>query len=290
MSISLISTIGVLFAFYVRGSLGRMLLLVLVSLLFLPATINETKGTVILLPLAILSVAFFHHDPGMRLKRVVAILGVCVLMLGVFASVFNYMYPMREGGIVGYFLEGGAASNVYKEKEVGEGKAVGRVDSVVFAYEELHSDPIKLTFGLGIGNVSESLIQGDYAEQYKDHGVDVTTYSALIWEVGVLGVVLSLVLLMFIASDAMRLRGDPGIAGTLGLGWIAVCIVFFVSMIYKDLIHQNVVGYLFLLLSGVVVSRRVWLEQARTPLVAEAAARSDSSTRRSPLMIPERVR
>jgi hypothetical protein len=61
-------------------------------------------------------------------------------------------------------------------------------------------------------------------------------------------------------------------------------------MIYKDLIHQNVVGYLFLLLSGVVVSRRVWLEQARTPLVAEAAARSDSSTRRSPLMIPERVR
>ncbi len=262
MSIALISTIGVLFAYHLRGGLGRARLLALVVLLFLPATINETKGTVILLPLAILPIAFFHGDPQQRLKRVVAILAICVVMLAAFASVFNYMYPTREGGLVDYFLEGGAATNVYKQKEVGEGKAVGRIDSVLFGYEELKSDPMKLAFGLGIGNVSDSLIPGVYAEEYKDHGVDVTTYSALIWEVGVLGILLSLILLAFIAVDAARLRADPGPVGALALGWVAVCLVIFVSMIYKDLLHQNVMGYLFMLLSGVVVSRRVWLDES----------------------------
>lgn len=262
MSIALISTIGVLFALHLRGWLGRMKLLTLVVLLFLPATINETKGTVILLPLAILPIAFFHGDPAKRLKRVVAGSAICLAMLVAFAAVFNYMYPTEEGGIVDYFLEGGAATNVYKQKEVGEGKAVGRIDSVLFAWEELKADPMKLVFGLGIGNVSDSLIPGEYAEDYKDHGVFVTTYSALIWEVGVMGILLSLVLLGFIAGDAARLRADPGFVGAFALGWVAVCLVMFVSMIYKDLLHQNVMGYLFMLLSGVIVSRRVWLDES----------------------------
>ncbi|MEQ8857284.1 MAG: hypothetical protein RIC56_01430 [Pseudomonadales bacterium] len=266
MSIVLISAIGVLFAFHLRGSLSRAVLLTLVGLLFIPTMINETKGTVILLPFGILPVAMMHADPGKRLRRVAGLLGVCVLLLGAFTVVYNQMYSDRGQGIVEFFLEGGASTNVYKQKDIGEGKGVGRIDSIMFAYEEFRGDPMKLIFGLGIGNVSDSLIPGEYVEEYADHGVNTTTYSALIWEVGILGIVLSLVLLSFIARDSATLRVEHGPAGSLGLGWIAVCLVVFVSMLYKDLLHQNVVGYVFFYLAGVVVSRRVLMEQADTSL------------------------
>jgi len=68
MSIFLICVICVVTAYFLKGRLSKWQFLLLVLLLFLPTTINETKGTLLLLPLGLGTVFLFGLRPGFRVR------------------------------------------------------------------------------------------------------------------------------------------------------------------------------------------------------------------------------
>ena len=79
----------------------------------------------------------------------------------------------------------------------------------------------------------------------------------LLWEMGIVGIILFLVLLFLIFDDARRLRHVNSLQGIVALGWLSAVFVIFLSLLYKNLLPQNVIGYLFLFISGYISSSRL---------------------------------
>ena len=99
--------------------------------------------------------------------------------------------------------------------------AIGRVDGYFLALSVLSEDPIKLLFGLGIGNVSNSFLgglDGEYWSQYARFGIQTTTVSYLLWEIGILGLLLHIWVLWIIFKDAKYLSTTKWPVGGPGVG------------------------------------------------------------------------
>ena len=262
MSIFLICTITMGLAFALRKRLKKTHFIIITLLLFFPTTINETKGTIIIIPFAIAAVAFFSSKGIERYKYLLVTLGASAVLLIMFTVGYNIMFPNKlDGGLVAFFTEGEAYKNVYKDKDVADVKTVGRIDSIILAYKGLRPDITKLAIGLGIGNLSNLGISddlgGEYRDIYEEFGANVTTISYLLWEVGVIGVTLFLILLFMIFSDARKLRYENDLSGVVALGWLGVLLALFISLIYKNLLFHSVIGYLFMFVSGLIASTRM---------------------------------
>ena len=125
----------------------------------------------------------------------------------------------------------------------GERRALGRVDSIVIAVEVLSRDPMAMIFGLGAGNVSKSPIKGfsgEYAHYYGPYGVGMTQLTSFMWEIGLFGVAIYLLLYLFVFRDAYFLaRNAEGAAGVLGHAWATVMIIMTFALAYKDIfLHE----------------------------------------------------
>jgi hypothetical protein len=236
----------------------------LVIVIFVPTTINESKGTLVLIPFALVMPIFFNTSQSiftrMKLLSVIALIGVS--LIGVFITVYNDRFHFHGGEVNDFLFRGKVIDELYRKNDPGKGYDTGRIDSIVLSIRELSSDPIHLLVGLGMGNVASSfanVLAGEYSEKYFDYGVRVTTIAYLLWETGIIGVLLVTILLYMIFSDAKRVSKDDGYIGMLGLGWSAVVIVVSISMFYKTLIEQNVISYLFWFFSGYMVSQNAKL-------------------------------
>jgi hypothetical protein len=211
-----------------------------------------------------------------------------ILILGVFIPIYDTYLINEEGSNklsdfitdqekIEHYLYGGAASENnlsnfddsrggVKSPFEGVEDRVGRVDSILLPIKLLSRDPVKLISGLGMGNVSESFIEefsGKYAVYSEYYGANVSVISLLLWELGIIGVVLALISLLFVVRDAYILSKAQDFSATFGLGWIAVVLIMIVAMPYKNLIHFNVLGYLFWYFSGYVAVQRLRADEKR---------------------------
>ncbi|MEM1145300.1 MAG: hypothetical protein AAGI88_22195 [Pseudomonadota bacterium] len=263
LSITLVSIIVALVGFYQRNRLSKKQLALLAPTLFLPTMINETKGTIVLLPIAMFGLAMLNAKPGHAMKNLLLGSLLTLAFIGTFAAAYRVFFPgnlENDMGVLEFLFEGAAADAYYKDKGPGEGKTIGRWDSVVFAYDILLADPTRLLAGLGIGNVSDpstsSIIRGAYSEEFFEYGVDITTISYLIWEVGLIGVAITFMMIGAIFWDAKALSRQDTLVGALGLAWAAILTMMPAAMLYKDLIHHAQIGFLAALVSGIIVSAR----------------------------------
>ena len=293
MSVFLCCAAAVATALYLRGRMSLKILAAFLALT-LPATmINETKGTMILLPIALLApVIYLERKAGTaKVKKTVLTLVLIGAFFAAFIPVYDYFIQPRWGyGILDFFQREGRVENyLVKDTDLGSEKA-GRIDSLFLPFKAARHDPAQLVFGLGIANVSDSFLgpgfQGDHFGRYG-HLVSPTT-SLFLWEIGLFGTALAFFILYMIFRDALVARGADGITGDLALGWIAVLGIMFLAWFYKKTVGSDALSYLFWFYSGVVAAASIRIR--REDMLKEVATRRGSNSRRHLIHAPASAR
>lgn len=259
LSIFLVCVAGAWIAFYIKSAKQKPLVFWLVLVLLLvPTTMNQSKGTLILAPVAILVPILFAANLKGRLRHVLSSLLMLLLFTSIFIPIYDhYREAPPEKGLYEFYTSVDRLSNYLIRSDSIDTEKAGKVGGLILVNKELSSDPVKHFFGLGIGNTSASFFgqqySGAYYEQYGTLGG--ATVSSLIWEIGWFGTLLVFVLFVRVFFDALSIRSENGVVGSLGLGWATVLAVMLLSMFYKNVIHANVIGYIFWFYSGWVVSQ-----------------------------------
>lgn len=269
LSIMLICMVLVLIGCFMRKKISTTMFFTLFFLLLLPTTINETKATVLLLPIGLLTTIVAGSPAGQRIK--VFCLGV--VLLGVFGSILIPVYDAmaeknpykQDRHLVDFFTdqeEMDKYMNGTKAAGLGTTHAVRRGEAIKVPVQYLARDPVKLAFGLGIGNASHSNLgqqfQGDYFDLFQYFSV--LSISEFMLELGLLGtaVVFVLYALLFFDSVAVA-KQDSGVTGALAIGWIGVMPVIAASTFYTAIHSFTILSFLFWYFAGIVAARRTQL-------------------------------
>ncbi len=259
LTVVLSCVIAILMAFFLAKKINFKQFIVIFFLLFIPMTLNETKSTIIFLPIALILPIFFSSS-SIKLKQLIPLIMLIMLAGAAFIFIYDYFMRPRWGyGIIDFLLmEDRTEGYLYRGSEIGTLEQVGRVDSWVLAFKTLFENILHLVFGLGIGNVSESFISGlsgAYAEEYIIYNVNMTSLTLILWELGILGVVLYYFLVYMSFKYSRRLSMiNNNLLGTLSNGWSVVCVIIMVSILYSNVMLDNGIGYLFWYISGYIIS------------------------------------
>jgi hypothetical protein len=281
MSVFLCCTAAVAMSLYLKSKISLAMLIFFLALT-LPATmINETKGTMFLLPVALLApVIFLGKTPGTKKMKQTAL--TLVLIGGFFAAfipIYDY-YARWNYGILDFFqMEGRVEGYLVKNSDLGSAET-GKIDSLFLPFKAARHDPTQLVFGLGIANVSpSSLGHGFEGEYFGKYGLLMGPTTALfLWEIGLIGTTLAFLILYLIFRDARVARKAEGMTGAIALGWIAVIGIMFIAWFYKKTVGSDALGYLFWFYSGVIAAASMRIR--RTNMAEESAKSRDAVSRR----------
>jgi hypothetical protein len=274
LSMFMVAAIGGAVAFYLRGRLKLAAVIVLVAWLFIPTTINETKATVLLLPVALLVPAFLMPHSARLLPKLAPIVGIGIIAGIGFVITYNILVQYGEyGGPLGEFFTSDVQYYLYTGAANTDQPYVGRFDSIEIALDYTSQDPLKLAFGYGAGNVSESFLPefaGRYSDYFHRFGVGHTQVTTFLWEVGVVGLLTYLFFYYLVTRDAIALARSNDPAAHLGQLWTVAMLIATFGLVYKAVFAMNDYGYLFWYFSGVVASRAVAVRQSVHSRVAQA--------------------
>lgn len=256
-------SIALIIALYVHRKIALSLTLVLFCYLAAPTAINETKATMLLLPLATIGPFVLARGIEKKWRKAIPVLGICVLGLVAFATVYNTMIEARWGGtrITDFFTGAGYEGYLYRGSEEGDlTYSIGRLDSMILPISVMSDKWMQLLFGLGIGNVSPSSLpgmEGAYFEMGKELGYGLTAIGNLLWETGIIGLSLYLSLFFMFWRDARRCAAlDKDSDSGWRYTWWSICIVIFVlGFAYKSVLQLNELGYMVFFWSGLIASR-----------------------------------
>lgn len=275
LSIFLICCISVAAALLTRKYLKPWQFLVLFFLLVIPTMINETKGTLVLLPIG-LYLAFMagSRTSGQKAKYAVAAVAFLAAFVAMFVPMYDDLVADREYGTpIGEFLSDPMHIRryLYHEQQVGTTQqGVGRVDAIVVPLQNLVQSPTRLVFGYGIGNASHSALGPGFVGQYNAvfRPFLTSAFGRLALELGLLGMGLILALMWLVYRDAKIVaKRDDGWMGAFSAGWVAVTVVITISLFYKEITAHASLSFLFWYFAGVVAAARM-----KQPAMAPAAA------------------
>lgn len=278
LSIFLISAVAVLMAFYMKRMLSLKKFIVMIVILFLPTTVNETKATILLLPLAVV-IPYLYSVKRLSVSQLLGITTSTVALGIVFTVIFNYVVSSwGESSLQDFFSSGEVESYMYTgnehdtnnvldknkigsnfslpERTINMREGGGRIDKLLLPIKTLSGQPIKLWVGLGIGNTTDSfarVFSGAYSSQL---GVvnHATLLSFLLWETGVGGVVIFAVFMLFLLLDVRMLAKSDGIPSILASGWMGVLAIVVLTTTYTNLLYFNILIYVFTLISGYLIA------------------------------------
>jgi len=263
-AIFLLIGVAILIGLYLKGHLTKWRALFLGIFMFLPTTIGDTKAVLVLLPIAVAMPLFFRPSEKGVWSRggvtLLIILGATSSFLLIADSV-SKSYGTREGSMLEIFLDPDKFIHYLAPQLAGKDVAAdrhGRLDKVVAPIVEHHDKPLKLIAGLGLGAVNVSPIESFAADQHADlvrDGRVGVSMSKLLWELGLLGTFLILLLFGRLWWDAFRLRNIDHYFSGIALGWLAAVPILIVAMCWKAVIANNAVMFSFAYLSGHIVAR-----------------------------------
>lgn len=284
MSIYLVSCVVILSGLYFRERISGKTFLMLSLLCFVPTTLNETKGSIILMIVALLVVMI---GTGLKKSHLIISTISMMVMSAIFIFVYNRTYDVAgEEGLlnfftdvdrgVGFYLYSGDALNINPDDALEstspiigalpsldiEEDRIRRLDAVVLPFRVLSDDPVKLFMGLGIGNASDSsihMLSGRYPYLAKLSKA-MPALPLLIWEIGIVGLCIYLLFFFFIFMDSRYLAKTDGLSGPIALGWSGVVVLIVLSLPYKNFMIFNVLGALFWYFSGYIASEKFRIE------------------------------
>jgi len=276
LSLLMLFAIAGLVVLYLRGQLGLIAFVFGVGFLLAPTTINETKITIIVLPLVILLPAFFMPRAKRSIRKLAPILAVGSACAVSFLAVYAYFQQFDAGGeSIQTFVESGEYNKyLYNKGDTYQSKDLARADTIVFAIDFLKRDPLTLAFGVGAGNASLSPLktfEGKYASYFGPMGLSQTQVTYLLWEMGFVGVLTYLFFYAVSFQDALFLARGEGNFAFLGQYWATIVVVMTLALLYTSTFSSYEMTYLFWFFSGLVGSK-AW-EQRRAESAAALARR-----------------
>jgi hypothetical protein len=272
LSIILCIAIAVVMTLYVNRKLTFPITAILFCYLAAPTAINETKATLLLLPLATLGPFILAHDIPGKWKRATPVFVLCGLGILGFIVVYNTLIQARWWGgaaEIGDFFAGGHVQTYLYRGVSGDNPpdVVGRLDSILIPIDFLSENWMQLLFGLGPGNVSPAFLpgmEGEYYEKYKDFGVGMTSIGNLLWELGIAGVLVYGCFIFFVWRDARVVSKSGAELKWLGDWWSVCTLILAIGLFYKHILVLNETAMVLFFFSGLIGSLRV-----RAGLVAE---------------------
>ena len=265
LSLFLICCLCVLVAFYLRRRITKWQFALAFVALLTPTLINETKGTLIFLPLGLLITVLVAVESRQRIRAVLIASALTVFAGALFVPVYDFFAKESFPGIVEFLTDTEAIeSNLQKNLDIGSVSETpaGRLDSVLVPLRELSADPATLFFGLGVGNVSDSALGLQFVgEHHQKFSLFLRhAFASIVLELGVLGLVLLVTLLWCIFADSVVVaRRDAGLWGAFAAAMAGVTAVVTMSIIYKDLVGHISMSFLFWYFSGLVAAHRMRL-------------------------------
>jgi hypothetical protein len=270
LSLFLISVLCVMGSLTVRGRVGKIWYACCFLTLVLPMSINETKVTIFLLPLALIVTFSLAARPGRRLAMTLSAVGLLLLGSAIFVPLYNYFNTLHNPNpfTVQDFLTNSELFNNYMDRQagVGTGEEPGRTTALIAPFQQLSHDPIKLTFGLGMGNASASSLgtqfTGRYASLYWNFAHELSM-SMFVFEIGVFGSALVLLLHWLVLRDAFYVaRHDSGLLGALAPGYIGAWVTTTVGLVYLTIHTFESLSFMFWFFSGLLAAQRRRLEES----------------------------
>lgn len=263
LSVVMMAALAVVTARYWVNLTTTRRLVILGCWLFLPTLLNETKGTVVLLPLALVVPAFLLAHSRVALRGVVLRVGASVVGLWiVFALAYSVVAEVTNQNrtFMDYFSSEtltrylAPRTSGIVQKELGEGPT-GRLDKLVAPIDFLEDRGVpQLVVGLGIGNVSRAPVKGfsgDFSE-LRQFDLVGGGLSLLLWETGIFGVGLMFALLLVLFMDAFRLSTASGAWGAFGASMGGLIAIYAFGLIYKNFFEITAISALFFLFSGML--------------------------------------
>jgi len=272
LSMFLICAVLVLTGLLLRRRISKLWYATLFLVLLIPTTINETKGTIILLPIGLLVTLLVGSESGKRWRYT----GMALIVMSIFGAAFIPVYNSmevnnpwkQERNLIDFFtdkknLQKYMSSNV---AGVGTTQDVRRGDAIVVPLQYLAQDPTRLAFGLGIGNVSASNMGKSFEGAYFGlfQKFLITSFTVFLLELGGLGVIIVAVLFWLVFMDTLTVaRNDKTLLGAMAAGWTGVIVLFVVGLFYTIFHEFTSVTYLYWYFSGIICARRVSLAHER---------------------------
>jgi hypothetical protein len=281
MSTYLIWCVCIAAGFFLRKRLTTGTFLVLTLLLLAPTTINETKGTVVLLPLGLMVVFLIGSQAGTRGKNLLVATGTLILFGAIFVPIYDYFIADKpQGHTLGTFLDPDRTEHyLLKGSEIGDTGKARRGDGIIVPLKSLSRDPVKLVFGLGIGNASHSQLGESFTGRYYDMYAPflLHQFAKFVLEIGLMGTFLVLVLFWLVFRDCIAVaQRSNDVKGILALGWTGVTAIMVIGIFYKEYAYFDSISFLFWFYAGVIAAERVRLARTETnePAVAQSVLKA----------------
>lgn len=259
LSITMICAMAVLIGFYLRKRIHPRWFLVIIAFLFFPTTLNETKGTYVLLPLAIF-IPYFLLEKSNRPKiKVFFFLAMASLFFFfTFQSIYNRFADTDKNPSLLEFFSDQDKLVEYFYRDTTDDHKIRRGDSIIIAIENISQDPLRMFFGYGVGSVQASFFKsgGDDPSDEGQYKAQMLTVTNLLWELGFLGVFTYILFFPFLFRDVMSLKVRSDFTGDFSVGWSAVICIIAATLVYKNMLLFNVLNYLFWYFSGILISRK----------------------------------
>ena len=268
LALYLICAISFALAYYLKGRIKLNKTLIIILIFFLPIGITEASAAFFLLPIVFIVPIFFMPKERTQFNKLMPLIMMGVVFFAGFIVIYNAQYSDRWGGnILNAVVKGQVFEKVYKQPDrdrLGQGPGtarlaeISRIDAPILALENLaEKGLVSVLVGVGIGNASRSFsdqLKGEYFFTIDEYNSNVTTISNMFWEIGILGVGFSYVLLLMVFFDAFKLRFSKDRIGAIALGWLGVIVIIAISMGYTNLLAHNVMGYLMWFFLGLIIS------------------------------------
>jgi hypothetical protein len=264
--------VGLLLAMWKHGRLGTFWLVVSSAVLLTPLLVNQAKIAVLYLPLMFMVV--FYRD---ILRRPGKFLFAGAGLAGLVAVLLTALLLTNPSGQLGSWSE--LAENVVArqtasvDERQGQYAELSRWTALTFwAQQHAHADPVHTLLGHGPGATREPEggglgVTGTLAQRkYGGLRIGYTAVSALLWEVGVVGLltVIGMLVSAFVAAGqlARYYAGRSEFRSALFDGLRAAIAVLLLSLAHKDffVVHLPYQALVYLILGYIGYE---WLRVAR---------------------------
>jgi hypothetical protein len=241
-------------------------------LCLIPLSLGETKIVILLLPIVwlILMRDDFKKKPGIYLLQLLLLLAVVAILALVYLGLNKGASSLTSSDVLKEVFN----SNLGKE---GYGTYILNRTTVISFWWTNHSwgDPVTFLFGHGLGSSylsPTSPIPGHVAVRYIGYGIDLTSSSSLLWDTGVVGLFLFLIVFITAWMSAGRLRrltSSPQVRAD-ALATQACVVIFLIFAFYDsalinflpfEVVVATVLGYL-----GYLVRNQGLLPNQKQPL------------------------
>jgi hypothetical protein len=287
LSLVLICMVLVLTGLFLHKRIGKTKFVILFFLLLVPTTINETKITVIALPIGLLTTLVAAAPPGRKLRILfggVALLAAFLAILVPIYDAMNANSPFKQGRTLEDFFTDQQTMATYMATQkqgpaLGMKRDVRRGDALQVPLHYMARDPVQLTMGLGMGNATHSNLGESFTGAYNGlfDKFLITSATIFLLEIGLFGTALIFLLYWLIYRDTMAVaKNDTSLTGAIAAGWIGVAAIMPMATFYAPIHTYASISYLFWYFSGTVTARRMQLLVAahRSPASGGIARRA----------------